>query len=337
MNGKNARLAGIALALFLLIIPLQAEAQQQAGAPPVGAPLIREGDYAVNLVKALNLSSTRDEVEAESRLGQAGITPRNGWIADYPVTPDVVSEIQQSVAAAAGAGKISMSKDQALAQLQEVNSALGLPIAPYDGRPYNVPEAANYPDPTVINNYYGNYGPPVVTYYTPPPDYYFLYAWVPSPFIFTGFWFPGFFVLHDFHRSFVVHNRVVFVSNHFNDISTHRAFRVDPRERFSGRTFRGIGAPRGRAFISTGIPNSERRVFHAPHERPVRGMRTVPPHPVPQQRIVVTPHAAPVPRAQQVPSHAAPAGAHHPMTMPGGGEPFRGGEGGGGMPHGGRR
>ena len=91
MKEKMINMAGLLFSLILIVVPVIAEAQQQAGSPPVGAPLIREGDYAVNLVNALNLSTTQDEVEAETRLGQAGITPSNGWIADYPVTPDVVT------------------------------------------------------------------------------------------------------------------------------------------------------------------------------------------------------------------------------------------------------
>lgn len=324
---KLVKQLGLSFILLLLALPAIAEAQQ-AGAPPVGAPIVREGDYAVNLIKAFDLPAAADEVEAESRLGQAGITPRNGWIADYPVTPDIVSEVQQSVAAAADAGKISMGRDRALARLQEVNTALSLPTAPYAGQPYNVPEVRNYPNPTVINSYYGAYGPPIVTYYTPPPDYYYLYAWVPSPFIYAGFWFGGFFILHDFHRNLVVHNRVVFVSNHFNEIRSHRVFRVDPMARFNGRTFRGIGAPRGHAFLSTGVPNSERRVFHAPHERPATGMRTVPVHP--RERVVVTPHAAPVTPRAGAPSHFERGGVPR-STGPGG---FHDG-GGMGAPHGG--
>jgi hypothetical protein len=64
---------------------------------------------------------------------------------------------------------------------------------------------------------------------------------------------------------------VGFVSNHFNDVRFHRAFRVDPLTRFTGRTFAGIGAPRSGNFISTGVPRSEMRIFHGPREHWVPG------------------------------------------------------------------
>ncbi len=65
MKEKMMTMAGLLFSLILIVVPVIAEAQQQAGSPPVGAPIVREGDYAVNLVKALNLSTTQDEVEAE--------------------------------------------------------------------------------------------------------------------------------------------------------------------------------------------------------------------------------------------------------------------------------
>lgn len=107
---SHFRAAGIAAGiLFLLSIPAAvfAQAQSQLPAqspPPIGTPLVREGDFAVRLAPALGISTTNDEIEAESRLGEIGISPRNGWIADYPVTPDVLGELQAGVAAAADGG-----------------------------------------------------------------------------------------------------------------------------------------------------------------------------------------------------------------------------------------
>jgi hypothetical protein len=69
--------------------------QLRPGAPPVGQPVVSEGDFAVRLAFALAVVTTEDEVEAESRLGEIGIAPRNGWIADYPVTPDIVAELRR--------------------------------------------------------------------------------------------------------------------------------------------------------------------------------------------------------------------------------------------------
>ena len=100
---------------------------------------------------------------------------------------------------------------------------------------------------------------------------------MPCPFWFADFWFPGFFILHDFHRTVFFHNRVVFISNHFNDIRSNRVFRVDPLTRFRGRTFAGIGAPRSGNFIPTGVPRSEERIFHGPREHWVPGNRMISP------------------------------------------------------------
>jgi hypothetical protein len=269
--------------MLLLWMPAVLQAQP-AGPPSVGAPLVREGDFAVPLSSALGLGKTEDEAEAESWLGAAGIAPRNGWIADYPVTPDVLGELQTSVGYAADAKRISMGRDDARKQLVTVCTRFGLSVTPYNGTTTYLaqpPSCENYPNPVIINKYYSSEGPPVVTYYCPPPNYYYLYAWVPFPFWWTGFWFPGFFILHDFHRHLFVHGRVLFVSNHFNDIRVHRIFRVDPVSRFNGKTFAGIGAPRTGNFISTGVPRSDRVIFNAPRGRmmspPAHGGATVRP------------------------------------------------------------
>jgi hypothetical protein len=242
----------------------------QSGPPPIAAPLVREGDFAVDLEQALEVGTSTDEIEAESILSQLGIIPRNGWIADYPVTPDIFGELQQAVSNAATSGRLPMNRDEALGRLNNVNAKEGLGVSPYAGPQTDQagpPEAENYPNPAAVNDYYYTDGPPIVTYYTPPPDYYYLYTWVPYPFFCTGFWFPGFFVLHDFHRHIFFHGRPSFISNHFNDVTAHRVFRVDPRNRFDGRTFGGIGVPRQRSFIGTGVPRSETRIFNAPRNQ----------------------------------------------------------------------
>jgi hypothetical protein len=217
-------------------------------------------------------------LKAETRLGEVGIIPRNGWIADYPVTPDILGELQKSVVDAARSRKITLSRDEAMATINAASDESGLSVSPYTGTPSGggAPSAEGYANPEDVSNYYAEEGAPVYTYYTPPPDYYYLYAWVPYPFWCRGFWFPGFFVLHDFHRHLMVRNRVKFVSNHFNDVRTNRVFRVDPVVRFNGRTFAGIGAPRSKTFISTGVPGSAREVFNAPRQRMAPGMVSPP-------------------------------------------------------------
>ena len=68
--------------------------------------------------------------------------------------------------------------------------------------------------PEVINQQYEEQGPPVVTYYEPPESYTYLYSWVPYPFWSTGFYYPGYFMLKDFHRRVHVNRRPYYVSHH---------------------------------------------------------------------------------------------------------------------------
>jgi len=257
--------------LFLMPAVILAQSEQAGQAsPPIAPQLVREGDFAIKLQSALGMGTAQDEVAAESRLGEVGIAPRNGWIADYPVTPDIIVELQKSVNDAATAKKLPVGKDEALQRFHDATAGLNLSIRPYAANqthPAMPSGPEQYPDQTVINNYYYNQGPPVVTYYAPPPDYYYLYSWVPCPFWWTDFWFAGFFILHDFHRIVFVNHRTVFISNHFNDFHEHRVFRVDAVSRFHGRTFAGIGASHRGNFISTGIPRSERTVFNGTRTR----------------------------------------------------------------------
>ncbi|MBC7961647.1 MAG: hypothetical protein H7Y05_01740 [Steroidobacteraceae bacterium] len=273
----------IIASLFLLLSPIIGHAQAEetgVAPPPIEQELVREGSFALRLAPALSLEASEDEAEAESRLADAGIMPTNGWIADYPVTPDIIAELHKSVSDAADAGKLPMKREEALKRFEEVKAELGLSIKPHEeSAAYSCkpPNCGSYPDPAVINNYYMEEGPPVVTYYTPPSSYYHLYGWVPSPFWWSGFWFPGFFILNDFHQSVFVRDRVFFVSNHFNDLRRHRVFRIDPAERFRGRTFAGIGVTNPRGFISTGIPRSSRVIFNDPHRTaPSIGRSTAP-------------------------------------------------------------
>jgi hypothetical protein len=258
--------------LCLLLFGLTANAYAtHMGPPPVGQTLVREGNFAVKLASALDLKNTEDEVEAESLLAGAGIVPRNGWIADYPVTPDIMGEVRDSLFDAIDAGKLTKGTDETLKAFDDVCDELGISIRPYtEGETAEAPPsgAENYPNPAVIENYYAEQEPPVVTYYAPPPGYYSMYSWVPYPFWWVDFWFPGFFVLNDFHKVIIINKRVVIVTNHFHDRRAHRAFRIDPAERFRGRTFSGIGAPKRGKFLSTGEPRSSEKIFNrAPEHR----------------------------------------------------------------------
>jgi hypothetical protein len=221
--------------------------QTTAGNPPLEQPLIREGDLAVKLVEALKLGTPESETEAESILASVDIIPGNGWIADYPVTPDIVEELQSAVGEAAESGKIAMNKEAAQKTVQDVVNDFDLFVkADTSGRAADETAVPDYADSTAENSYYYDEGPPVVTYYAPPPDYAYLYTWVPDPFWWSDVWFPGFFILVDFdvdvdrhrHRHRHDHDRDhgKHISNHFADPKTGRIFRVDPTSRYHGGT-----------------------------------------------------------------------------------------------------
>ena len=53
--------------------------QSTSAVPPVAQPLVREGDFAIGLVKVLEIGIPQKEADAESMLDSAGIAPRNGW------------------------------------------------------------------------------------------------------------------------------------------------------------------------------------------------------------------------------------------------------------------
>jgi hypothetical protein len=264
--------------LFLLLIPAIIQAQfpdAPQGSPPIEQPLVREGTLAVRLAHALGLITANSEAEAETWLGEKGISPRNGWIADYPVTPVIVGELRATVGDAADARKIPLNRDEALERLESITAELAIAIKPEDNEatPSVVGEESDYVAPAVVNNYYYEEGPPVVTYYAPPADFYYLYSWVPYPFWYTGFWFGGFFILNDFHRSvFIGHNHHrAFVSNHFRG---DRGFsRIDPVARVNGRSRFGTGAVIRRNSVPAGGRGNRGTGFTAPRTPITSGVR----------------------------------------------------------------
>jgi hypothetical protein len=243
-------------------------------APPVAAPLIREGDFAIKLVEALKMGQVESEAEAESMLASIGIAPQNGWIADYPVTPDIIGELEKAISEAADARRLPMGKEEALRVFRTTALELELPIIAelpdrYAESPY--PEAPQYTEPytepTVINNYYYTEGPPVMTYFPPPPDYFYLYGWIPSPFWYSGFYFPGYYILHDFHRVGYRHGHPWTISNHIRDHKTGRLGRIYPERRYEGRNSPERNNPHTRGFNSTEARNGARSIYERSRER----------------------------------------------------------------------
>jgi hypothetical protein len=238
--------------------------------PPIAQTLIREGDFAIKLAGALKIGQAKNEAEAESVLASAGIAPENGWIADYPMTPDIVGELQNAVATAADSGKLGMKKEEALKAFQATAVELQLPIiteVPDEYAESPSQTASQYPEPSVIDNYYDSEGPPVVTYYPPPPDYFYMYAWVPSPFWWPGFFFPGFFILNDFHRVTFIDRHPHVITNHTRDPGTGRIFALDPARRRAGSIFGSRGTPHRTGFNSAEARRGARSIFERSRDR----------------------------------------------------------------------
>ncbi len=249
----------------------------ERNAPPVAPSVIPEGAFALDLVNRLGIGEAEDEAQAEEMLSTQGIEPDNGWISEYPVTPDILHEISDGVLAAARSGRLDLDEQQARDAFAGVTGDLGMNVAtaPPAGGSYAVASP-----PGSIDGFYTEYGPPVVTYYAPPASYTGLYTWVPSPFWWSGgFFFSGFFILNDFHRRVPFHNRSFFVSNRFFNPFFNRAFIVNPinrhfdrrffaanRVRFASPRFSGFavaGPPGGRVVIRSPGFNSAQRSFSA--------------------------------------------------------------------------
>jgi hypothetical protein len=217
------------------------------------------------------MGTTENDTEAIDMLSSVGITPRNGWIANYPITPDIIGELETAIIAAADAKKLPIEKDEALKAFQNLTAEFGLEGISESPGEYaqTQPEGyAEHPDSTVINNYYYDVGPPVVTYYPPPWDYYYLYAWVPYPFWWHGFHFGGFFVLYDFHRVVHVHKKVVVVSNHARHPVTKKVVTIDPVKRRTGDFLRdGRDGLQRRGFRSPEVKKGAESIFERSRER----------------------------------------------------------------------
>jgi uncharacterized membrane protein YgcG len=143
--------------------------QTEPGPRSIEQSLIREGFFAMKLTEALNIGPVKSEAEAENMLASVGIAPKNGWIADYPLTPDVIGELQNAIGEAANSGKIAMNGDEAMKVFQDLIMDVQSQYArvepdagwqPY-AEPYYYPRFYfySYPDPFYYPYYYSFYYP----------------------------------------------------------------------------------------------------------------------------------------------------------------------------------
>jgi hypothetical protein len=243
---KNALITSAAGAFILFASLLYAQSEQTGA--PISQPLISEGTFALKLATSLKLGSPKTEAEAEDILAAAGISPRNGWMADYPLTPVIIGQVEQATLSVAGTDKLPLSKEDAQKAFEDVIVGYELAVAPAAGQFSSQLEHNSEVPPEALNNYYSDQGPPVVTYYPPPWSYSSLYSYFPYPFYGYGSYYPGFYMMNDFAFSQNGRFGRHFISNHrFNgrlgisQISPNIS-PVSPNSRFAtGSIFRNRG------------------------------------------------------------------------------------------------
>src|SRR5208337_4340794 len=117
------RVLVILVAAGLVLTPYTGSVSAQgstSGRPPIEQPLVSEGEFAVELATALHLTSSHDEAAAENSLAAINIAPRNGWISDYPMTPDIVAEVRENAARSASSRSLSLSEADAARAVDSV-------------------------------------------------------------------------------------------------------------------------------------------------------------------------------------------------------------------------
>jgi hypothetical protein len=242
----------VVLSAGLLLYPVTSftqdygpQSSQKQQAPPVAQTLVREGDFAIRLAAELKLGNPENEAIAEDMLAKAGVSPLNGWISDYPLTPEIIGQLADSIATAADQGKLPMTAGEANKGLYSLASEMNQPTPAGPGAGTAPVGSSN---PMVVNSYYYDQGPPVISYYPPPPDYAYLYTWVPYPAFWFGFWWPGFFICHNFTTVIVSNTTFVtrraIVSNQIINPVTRTVTVVDPVVRTSTGAVRSMTALR---------------------------------------------------------------------------------------------
>jgi len=136
--------------------------QERPGAPPVEQKLVREGFFAMKLVEALKVGEVKNEGEAESKLASVGVLPKNGWIADYPLTPNVIAELENAIGEAADSGKLVMKREEALKVFNDLIMSIENEYAQVEPPPGNQPYSEGYAYPRFYS----------YPFYYPPPYYY---------------------------------------------------------------------------------------------------------------------------------------------------------------------
>jgi hypothetical protein len=148
--------------------------QTKPGPRTIERSLIREGFFAMKLAEALKIGPVKSEADAENMLAMVGILPKNGWIADYPVTPDIIRELRQAIVVAADSGKIAMNKSEAIQVFEDLVIEIESQEATFEPPPSRQPYPETY-------------------YYTNPYPFYFRFLYpypyfAPYPYYYGGYY-----------------------------------------------------------------------------------------------------------------------------------------------------
>jgi len=85
---------------------------------------VLEGDFAIQLAGVLKVGVVNNDAEAVSKLASIGIAPKKGWIADCPMTADIIGELRDAVGEAADSGKIGMNREEAIRAFQDLIASI---------------------------------------------------------------------------------------------------------------------------------------------------------------------------------------------------------------------
>jgi hypothetical protein len=124
--------------------------QNEAGPRASERSLVREGYFAMELAEVLKIGEVKSEAEAESRLASLGIAPKNGWIADYPLTPNIIEELQNAVGEASDSGRIAMNREEAIRAFQDLIASIESQNAGVEPPP----DRERYPEPYYYPRFY---------------------------------------------------------------------------------------------------------------------------------------------------------------------------------------
>lgn len=200
MKGKSFL---IGLLAACLLLPALTETVKADSLPPIAAPLVRQGTFAVSLSASLGLSAG-SEAAAINNLSQIGIIPRGGWSAGSLVTPALIGELQNSIFLAARSGQLLISGNKVVSRFNNVRHQMGLPIFPVKASARSAFLNAGVVSPSQINSFFIKNGPPLMTFFPPPSKFSNLFAFTPCPFVCSNVFFPGFFVRQDVSNRFFI-------------------------------------------------------------------------------------------------------------------------------------